>query len=59
MKTLITLCTYNEVDNLRELIPELLSLVPAASKPTPGPWMRLEAGQRSLAPVLDFALEIE
>ena len=31
MKTLITLCTYNEVDNLRELIPELLSLVPAAN----------------------------
>ena len=31
MKTLITLCTYNEVDNLRGLIPELLSLVPAAN----------------------------
>ena len=31
MKTLITLCTYNEVDNLRELIPELLSLVPTAN----------------------------
>lgn len=31
MKTLITLCTYNEVDNLRELIPELLSLVPATN----------------------------
>lgn len=30
MKTLITLCTYNEVDNLRGLIPELLSLVPTA-----------------------------
>lgn len=28
MKTLITLCTYNEVDNLRGLIPELLTLVP-------------------------------
>jgi len=31
MKTLITLCTYNEVDNLRGLIPELLSLVPTAN----------------------------
>jgi dolichol-phosphate mannosyltransferase len=31
MKTLITLCTYNEVDNLRGLIPELLTLVPAAN----------------------------
>jgi dolichol-phosphate mannosyltransferase len=31
MNTLIMLCTYNEVDNLRELIPELLSLVPAAN----------------------------
>lgn len=31
MKTLITLCTYNEVDNLRELVPELLSLVPTAN----------------------------
>ena len=31
MRTLITLCTYNEVDNLRGLIPELLSLVPTAS----------------------------
>lgn len=31
MKTLVMLCTYNEVDNLRELIPELLSLVPAAN----------------------------
>lgn len=30
MKTLITLCTYNEVDNLKGLIPELLSLVPEA-----------------------------
>lgn len=30
MKILITLCTYNEVDNLRGLIPELLSLVPTA-----------------------------
>jgi dolichol-phosphate mannosyltransferase len=31
MKTLITLCTYNEVDNLRGLIPELLSLAPTAN----------------------------
>ena len=31
MKILITLCTYNEVDNLRGLIPELLTLVPAAN----------------------------
>lgn len=31
MKILITLCTYNEVDNLRGLIPELLSLVPTAN----------------------------
>jgi dolichol-phosphate mannosyltransferase len=31
MKILITLCTYNEVDNLRGLIPELLNLVPAAN----------------------------
>jgi dolichol-phosphate mannosyltransferase len=31
MKILITLCTYNEVENLRGLIPELLSLVPAAN----------------------------
>ena len=31
MRTLITLCTYNEVDNLRGLIPELLSLVPTAN----------------------------
>ncbi len=31
MKTLITLCTYNEVDNLRGLIPELLSLVPTVN----------------------------
>ncbi len=30
MRILITLCTYNEVDNLRGLIPELLSLVPTA-----------------------------
>jgi dolichol-phosphate mannosyltransferase len=31
MKILITLCTYNEVDNLQGLIPELLSLVPTAN----------------------------
>ena len=31
MRTLITLCTYNEVDNLRGLIPELLSLAPTAN----------------------------
>ena len=31
MKILITLCTYNEVDNLRGLIPELLSLAPTAN----------------------------
>lgn len=31
MRTLITLCTYNEADNLRDLIPELLSLVPDAT----------------------------
>ena len=31
MKILITLCTYNEVDNLRGLIPELLTLVPTAN----------------------------
>jgi dolichol-phosphate mannosyltransferase len=31
MNILITLCTYNEVDNLRGLIPELLTLVPAAN----------------------------
>jgi dolichol-phosphate mannosyltransferase len=31
MKTLITLCTYNEVGNLTGLIPELLSLVPDAT----------------------------
>lgn len=31
MKILVTLCTYNEVDNLRGLIPELLSLVPGAN----------------------------
>ena len=31
MRTLITLCTYNEVDNLRGLIPELLSQVPSAN----------------------------
>jgi dolichol-phosphate mannosyltransferase len=31
MKILITLCTYHEVDNLRGLIPELLSLVPTAN----------------------------
>lgn len=31
MKTLITLCTYNELDNLKDLIPELLSLVPDAT----------------------------
>lgn len=31
MNTLIMLCTYNEVDNLRELIPELLSLLSTAN----------------------------
>jgi dolichol-phosphate mannosyltransferase len=31
MKTLITLCTYNEVGNLKGLIPELLALVPEAT----------------------------
>ncbi len=31
MKTLIMLCTYNERDNVRELIPQLLSLMPQAS----------------------------
>ena len=31
MKTLITLCTYNEIENLKGLIPELLSLVPDAT----------------------------
>lgn len=31
MKTLIMLCTYNERDNVRELIPQLLSEVPQAS----------------------------
>jgi dolichol-phosphate mannosyltransferase len=31
MRTLITLCTYNEVDNLRGLIPELLSQVASAN----------------------------
>jgi len=31
VRTLITLCTYNEADNLQDLIPELLSLVPDAT----------------------------
>ncbi|MEI7698280.1 MAG: polyprenol monophosphomannose synthase [Planctomycetia bacterium] len=31
MKTLIMLCTYNERDNVKELIPQLLSLMPQAS----------------------------
>ena len=31
MKTLITLCTYNEVGNLKGLIPDLLALVPDAT----------------------------
>lgn len=31
MNTLIMLCTYNEIDNLKDLIPELLSLVPEAA----------------------------
>jgi dolichol-phosphate mannosyltransferase len=31
MKTLITLCTYNEVGNLKGLIPDLLTLVPDAT----------------------------
>lgn len=31
MKTLITLCTYNELGNLKGLIPELLALVPDAT----------------------------
>ena len=31
MKTLITLCTYNEAENLKGLIPELLSCVPDAT----------------------------
>ncbi len=31
MKTLITLCTYNEAENLKGLIPELLSYVPDAA----------------------------
>lgn len=31
MKTLIMLCTYNEVDNLKGLIPELLTFVPEST----------------------------
>ncbi len=31
MRTLITLCTYNEAENLKDLIPELVILVPDAT----------------------------
>ncbi len=31
MKTLITLCTYNEVENLKGLVPELLAVAPNAT----------------------------
>ena len=43
MSILVTLCTYNEVDNLRELLPLLLASAPTGVSK----WMKLISWPRS------------